>query len=251
MSRRDVVDGYASKDELSPAESAMVDAVRDEVAGRPILDLGVGGGRTVPALRALSQDYVGIDYSREMVDACRRRFPGVRIEHGDARDLSAFPDGSFRLAVFSCNGLGMLGHDDRQRALREIHRVLDQSGVFVFSTHNRRSREHDAGFQWPPFEPSLNPLRLAARTVRFAMRTVARVGNRASHKPREERAPDYSIINDVCHDYGTLLYYIDLSTQRRHLAQVGFRPDAAAYDLSGNPIDQDTRDNSIGLIARK
>src|SRR5579862_5345833 len=125
MARPDVVGGYARKAELSPPELAMLAAVRDEVAGQPILDLGVGGGRMVPALRDLSQDYVGIDYSREMVTAARRRFPGVRIEYGDARDLSAFHDGTFRLVVFSCNGLGMVGHDDRQRVLDEVHRVLD------------------------------------------------------------------------------------------------------------------------------
>jgi SAM-dependent methyltransferase len=251
MAKRAVVAAYASKGELSPPEEAMLYAIRDEVKEQPILDLGVGAGRTVSALRSLSQDYLGIDYAREMVTACRHRFPGVRIEQGDARDLSAFPSDTFRLVVFSCNGLGMLGHADRLCVLSEVYRVLDRRGAFMFSTHNRRSREHDLGFQLPPFEPTMHPLRLVARTVRFGIRTVARVRNRVLHKPCEVRTDEYSIINDVCHDYGTLLYYTDLPTQRLQLEQAGFRPGAVAYDLAGKQIDGDTRDNSIGLLARK
>lgn len=251
MAAASVVSGYANQSDLSPAERAMLDQVRDEVRGRPILDLGVGGGRTVRALREVSDDYVGLDYSLPMVHAARRRFPDVRIEHGDARDLSAFADGSFHLVVFSCNGLGMLGHDDRLRVLGEVHRTLAPGAAFLFSTHNRSSPEHDAGFRWPAFEPSLNPLKLAVRSARFARRVVARVQNRARHVPRETRAATYSIINDVCHDYGTLLYYIDLAEQRRQLEDVGFQPGAAACDLAGRPIEHTTRDNSITLLARK
>jgi SAM-dependent methyltransferase len=251
MAASDVVAGYASQDALSPPERALLALVRDETRGRAILDLGVGGGRTVPALTELGADYVGLDYSREMVDACRRRFPGVRLEHGDARDLSRFAAGAFQLVVFSCNGLGMLDDGDRRRVLAEVHRVLEDGGAFLFSTHNRRSAEHDAGFRLPPFEPSANPLRLAIRSARFARRVIARVRNRRRHLPLETRAADYSIINDVCHDYGTMLYYIDLAAQRRQLEAAGFRAGAVAYDLAGHRIDVDSDDNSIALLARK
>ncbi len=250
MASSSVVAGYAARDELSPPERVVFDLVRDETRGRAILDLGVGGGRTVRALTELSADYVGIDYAREMVAACRRRFPGVRIEHGDARDLSRFAGGAFHLVVFSCNGLGMLGHDDRLRVLAEVHRVLEPGGAFVFSTHNRASREHDAGFRLPTLELTARPLRLAARSLRFAVRVVARARNRRRNVPHETRAADYSIINDVCHDYGTLLYYIDLATQRRQLAAAGFRAGAEAYDLAGRRIDGDSADNSILFVAR-
>jgi SAM-dependent methyltransferase len=261
MSRRDhinqrtmrdpaVVAGYARNDQLTPAERALVDRVADEVRGGRILDLGVGAGRTIPALRELGT-YVGIEYEPTMVDACRRRYPDAQVELGDARDLGRFPDGHFRLAIFSCNGLGMVGHADRLRVLAEVHRVLEPGGVFLFSTHNRRSPDHEAGFQFPEFEPSLHPLRLAVRTLRFARATAARLRNRRSHRPHEERHADYSILNDVCHDYGTMLYYIDLPTQRRQLVDAGFLPDAYAVDLAGREIVGDCRDSSIKLLARR
>lgn len=73
-----------------PGESAALAEVEVEARNQPILDIGVGGGRTVPLLRRISRDYVAIDYIPELVLACRRRFPDARVILGDARDLSAF-----------------------------------------------------------------------------------------------------------------------------------------------------------------
>ena len=246
-----VVQEYAAQGALFPPERALLDLVRDEARGQPLLDLGVGGGRTVAALREVSEGYVGIDNSQAMVDACKRRYPDARVELGDARDLSRFPDDHFQLVVFSGNGLCMVGHADRLRVLAEVHRVLRPGGAFLFSTFNRRCPDHDAGFQYPPFQLSMNPARVGVRALRFARSLVARLQNRRRNLPHEERRDSYSIINDVCHDYGTLLYYIDLASQRRQLVDAGFQPDAPAYDHDGRLITQDSVESSLGLLARK
>src|SRR5690606_37213574 len=88
MTDASVVAHYARPWGLSPTEQACFARIADEARGRPILDIGVGGGRTVEALRNISDDYTGIDYSADMVAACRHRFPGVRFEHADARALA-------------------------------------------------------------------------------------------------------------------------------------------------------------------
>ena len=103
-----------------PGERAALEHVADEARGVPVLDIGVGAGRTIPLLRAMSPDYVGIDYTAEMVTACRARHPDARIEHMDARDLGRFRDGQFGLAVFSFNGIDAVHVDDRQQVLREV-----------------------------------------------------------------------------------------------------------------------------------
>src|ERR1019366_4837129 len=53
-----------------PGESAAVEHVRADAANQPILDLGVGAGRTVPLLLSISRNYVGLDYTPELVDVC-------------------------------------------------------------------------------------------------------------------------------------------------------------------------------------
>lgn len=246
-----VVAHYARPWGLSISEQAVFERVAGIAAGRSILDIGVGGGRTVEALRAISHDYLGIDYSQGMVEACRRKFPDARFELADARALSAVADDSIVLAVFSCNGIGMVSHADRLMILAEVRRVLKPGGLFVFSTHNRNSPEFTRGFQFPSIEWSVNPLRMMVRTARFASETLQRVRNRRRFLREETHEPHYSVINDVCHHYGTMLYYVTLENQRRQLVESGFEPNAEAYDLEGQRIDDDTTHDSITLIARK
>lgn len=107
--------------------------------GLSLLDLGVGAGRTTPALSALAGRYVGLDFSDRMVARCREKFPRETFVVGDAADLSAWRDAEFDAVVFSFNGLGCLPTDEaRARCLREVARVLRPGGTFVFSLHNPR-----------------------------------------------------------------------------------------------------------------
>jgi len=111
--------------------------VADRSRGRPVLDLGVGAGRTTSLLRLVSADYVGIDYTGELVDLCRARHPAEDIRLGDARDLGDIPTGSQGLVVFSNNGIDAVDHEGRERVLAEVHRVLGPEGIFCYSTLNK------------------------------------------------------------------------------------------------------------------
>ena len=60
-------------------------AIAGSQAGRVrILDIGVGGGRTAGSFRPIASDYIGIDYTPEMVKLCRTNHPDLRFEHMDA-----------------------------------------------------------------------------------------------------------------------------------------------------------------------
>jgi ubiquinone/menaquinone biosynthesis C-methylase UbiE len=249
MRSSQAVTQYARSRAISPCERVVFDGLAPEMRGRPILDIGVGGGRTVEALRAISEDYTGIDYEPKMIATCRARFPGVRFEVADVRDLARFADRSFSLVVFSCNGLGMIGHDDRLVALREILRVLRPDGAFMLSSHNKDSSDYTDGFTFPEMESTSNPLRAGVRALRFARDLVIRARNHRRYSKREQRGSEWSIINDRCHNYGTMLYYIALDAQRRQLAEIGFAERAPAYDLAGRLVEH-TTDSAITYVAR-
>lgn len=251
MNSKEAVAQYAYDESLTPAEQAILDRVVADARGKPILDIGVGGGRTVKPLLEVSTDYLGIDYSQGMLEIARRRYPSVRLEHADARDLYQIPDGSTYLVMFSMNGISMVGHEDRLLILKEIFRVLQPGGVFLFSTYNQASKPHDAGFRFPGFQPSKNPARLLVRSARFAHATALRLINRRRFKRHEVRTKAYSVINDRCHDYATMLYYIGLEAQRRQLEEAGFAKNAEAYDLKGQLIEATTIHDSMAFIARK
>lgn len=252
MATSQAVSQYSAARGLEPSEQAALAPLADEVRGQPILDLGVGGGRTVEPLRAMSQDYTGVDYAEAMVAAARRAHPGVRIEHGDATKLAAaYPANHFQLVVFSCNGLGMASHADRLRILAAVHTVLRPGGAFVFSNHNRNSPVHRARFAWPALElDRTKPVRSLVRTARFARDVAFRAVNRVRHLPLAVETPDYAIVNGASHNYGVMLYLIDRRQQEAQLAAAKLEL-ARAYDLAGREITDDTTDDSILYVARK
>ena len=247
----EVVAHYARPSGLLPHERAALDRVADGARGRAILDIGVGAGRTVPALLAISPDYLGIDYSQKMVVACRARFPQQRFLNADARRMAEVADGSIQLALFSCNGLCMVGHEDRLQIVREAYRVLAPGGSFVFTTYNRNCPEAKAGFRLPDFALSANPVRSLIRAARFARDVAVSAVQRGRYRRHEVHATDFAVLNDRCHNYGVMLYYITLANQRRQLEAAGFEPGAEVFDVHGHRIEDDTPHDSMAFVARK
>lgn len=108
--------------------------------GMRILDVGIGGGRTIPFLATLAGEYTGIDSASEMVAACRAKFPERDLRVMDAADLTPIADNSFDAIVFTFNGIDYLFPAEKRDAfLGEAHRTLRPEGVLIFSTHNARA----------------------------------------------------------------------------------------------------------------
>lgn len=246
---RDAVGVYARFDSLGPAEVAALQSVADRVRNGRILDIGVGGGRTVGALLELSRDYIGVDYVNEMVEACRTRFPNVRFEHADARAMPQFTDASFDLIVFAWAGICMVDHEGRIAILNEVRRLLKPGGAFVFSSYNQNSADYTRFFSLPEFAWSRSPLRLAKNALTFTHALARRIINRMRFLPKEIRTNEFGIINDVSHDYSTLLYYISPRNQMQQLREAGFVNEVSTYDGSGGHADQNCRDGSITYVA--
>jgi SAM-dependent methyltransferase len=146
---RNVAEKYARLEGFLPFEEGLF--ARFIPADCSVLDIGVGAGRTTGLLARRVRRYVGIDYSAEMVDRCRRRFPSMDIRRADARDLSAFTDGEFAAVLFSYNGIDYLYPDAaRHQCLTEIQRVLAPGGKFVFSCHNSQAVLPEIDWTWKP-----------------------------------------------------------------------------------------------------
>ncbi len=94
-------------------------------------------------------------------------------------------------------------------------------------------------------------MRLAFRLVQAVRRTPLRMARRSRMRKHEVRNSEFAMINDACHDYGVMLYYVTLDKQRLQLEQMGFCPNAEAFALDGNTACNESRDSSLMLIARK
>jgi SAM-dependent methyltransferase len=225
---------YGDRSFLYPAEASILSRFDAELRGARILDLGVGGGRTTASLLALSNRYVGADYSLEMVERCRAKFPGVEFRHCDARDMRTFDDGSFDVVLFSANGIDHVVHQDRLAILREVHRVLRAGGRFIFSSHNldwtgRRSPFDPRGVMVGRGMPRL------LRSYLHARNYLAGMLNYRRSRRYEQRGPGYAMLAYPIHNYRLVLYNVTPDNQREQLEREGFG-EVEAVDMAGNLV---------------
>jgi SAM-dependent methyltransferase len=208
-----IVGQYMRRDDILPGESYLFNEFRDRLLGSDLLDIGVGGGRTSRLMLDLARTYKGVDYSPQMIDACRRRFPdhAARFKEADARNLTFAEDDSFDVVLFSFNGIDYIPHEGRLRALAEIRRVLRPDGLFLFSTHLTPSLQSR-------FAPTANPnsdnwlrdwrLRLLFHWFNLRVKDL-------------DTAP-YSLVRDASHSFKLITYYSQPQTVIDQLADAGF-----------------------------
>jgi SAM-dependent methyltransferase len=101
-------------------------------APAPLLDLGVGTGRELPALLDAGYVVTGVDASPAMLARCARRARPIALVEADFWQPLPFESGSFEVVVALH---GTLAHppDDGSiaRLASELHRVVRPGGVFV------------------------------------------------------------------------------------------------------------------------
>lgn len=240
------VRSYAAAEGFSDrGEQAIYERVRERLHEEAILDIGVGGGRTVALLSPLGRRYVALDYAPHMVEACRRRFPQADVSLGDARDLNRFDAHSFGLVTFSFNGIDAVDHAARQDVLREVRRVLKPGGLFWFSTLNISG----LGLRLRPWLPEWQAprggaLRFAYDNARMLARMPKRMLNYARLRPLFRRGDGWSIDTLSAHDYNLLVHYTSLAREREELAAHGFALELVFDSGRGQPVapGDDARD---------
>jgi SAM-dependent methyltransferase len=219
-------------------------AYQPAFAGRDVLDLGIGAGRTTRILAPLARRYVGTDYSPPMIAHVRATLPDIDARLCDMRDLSPFADASFDFVMASCNLLDAVSHDDRLAVFAEVRRVLRPGGTFVFSSHNRRFALATRG---PYLVRAGNPATQAAYLLRYAQGLL----NHARVRRYRREEAEYALLNDLGHDYAALHYYIDRETQRRQLERAGFIP-RDVFNVAGRRLvdgDDDAESPSLLYVA--
>jgi ubiquinone/menaquinone biosynthesis C-methylase UbiE len=215
-----VPQSYSKRRFLFAPEQQILDDLGGTLKDKPVLDIGIGPGRTIPFLHALTEQYVGLDYSPNMLELARREYPQLALLLCDARRLSFGPD-SFDAVFFCWNAIDDAAHDERLAILREIHRVLKTGGHFVFSAHNLEAPRKSA-YEYSGLVVSPNPLAAIAQNASRLRRYVFIIINHLRNRAREVHEEQYSIINDQSHGFRLLTYYITRENQVRQLAEMGF-----------------------------
>jgi ubiquinone/menaquinone biosynthesis C-methylase UbiE len=233
---------YGQRGDLFPAEETLLDVYRDRVAGKQVLDLGCGGGRTSARLHAMAAHYVGLDHSARMIDACKQRYPGLAFVRGDATELPIIANAGFDFVMFSYNGIDSMSHANRLKVLREVFRVLRPGGSFAFSSHSIDFRNIVVGLD-PSASLSLASLRKNAKNLISYLQV----------RRHQVRTRDYAILSDPRAGYRQVTYFISKSSQVAQLEAAGFE-DVAILSWDGRLVEADTIDRdsmSFYYICRK
>lgn len=214
-----VVQEYAAFAELYPGEIALINEISFDYSSPSILDIGVGAGRTVEALRGISGSYIGIEPAPGMVRRAQELHPEADLRCANVLDLAAVaPPSSFDIAFFSFNGIDYLTHEERLKALREVYRVLKPGGSFIFSTHQLSFGLEHRGFKGEIPRENLgirNVVRAAFVNGRALIRYVA-------NQTKVQVNKRYAILNDQAHAYALLTYYVSVEEQLHQLRECGF-----------------------------
>ena len=240
--KKNVADYYAKEDRLQLPEKAILESLKQRFPRMKMLDIGVGGGRTTRHFAEIAAEYIGVDYSEEMIAACHRRFAGgsdtMTFAVCDARDLRMFEENCFDFILFSFNGIDYVSYEDRDRVFREVQRVGKAGGWFAFSTHNLRGASGIFKFQGLRGR-SLS--RVGKNTVKWLL------VNFLCNKPavrRDLMHKPYAFINDGEHAFHLKTCYTQPDEQLERL-QEWFDNIRVFSLLTGNEINDNSTLNGI------
>jgi SAM-dependent methyltransferase len=181
------------------------------VRGLRVLDLACGNGYlTRRWAREGAARSVGVDLSRRTLSFARRRErarpSGARFLLGSASDLKDLVDSSFDLVV---SNMALIDIPDLRGAFREVRRVLDPTGRFVFSISHPCFDIDDRSL-WV-VERGLQPTGAYADTVWRKVRGYRREEKRPIPWPV---SPTRTVFTDSFHR--------TLATYSRYLREAGF-----------------------------
>ncbi len=130
----------SSRDRMWPELKFLFDYAKP---GEKILDLGCGNGRFSQYLE--KADYVGVDFSEEMISEAKKRFPGKSFLVGNALNLpfeADFFDKAYSILMIH----QIPSHEYRLQVLSEIKRVLKKDGIVFLAVWKMKGDEKIESF---------------------------------------------------------------------------------------------------------
>lgn len=125
------------------------------------LDLGCGIGRTAKWVKDSVKEYLGVDFSIEMINKAKEIFKdskNVNFFKNNGKDLKLFEDDKFDMV----NVCLLFQHMEKANTLnyiKEVHRVLKKGGIFLVN-NIPVAEKYEGGLTEEELEDAMKPFKV-------------------------------------------------------------------------------------------
>lgn len=213
--KKEIADYYQSYKDLQPAEKIIIDLLNPNLHHYKMLDIGVGGGRTSSYFIPKVKNYIGIDYSHEMINTCIKlfgnKYPETKFELKDARNIEEYESSSFDLILFSFNGIDYMNIEERFDFISKSYNLLKPDGYLCFSSHNTLFLEKLFSFTLRK-----NIFKMFKQII--DLKKLKKINKEEITNNNQ----NYKYINDGAHDFMLSTCYTEPSYQKQIIIKSGF-----------------------------
>jgi ubiquinone/menaquinone biosynthesis C-methylase UbiE len=125
---------FFGEHQKKPKDQEMLYRFSKQIGERqPVWDLGCGPGQTTQYLKDLGVRTSGLDLSGKILEQARINYPGIHFLKGDIFKLEFESDSI--AGIVSFYAIVHFTEDQVAKAFREIFRVLQPGGIFLFTYH--------------------------------------------------------------------------------------------------------------------
>jgi ubiquinone/menaquinone biosynthesis C-methylase UbiE len=142
---KEYAEAFSGEHEKKPKDREILHRFSQEVGNRrPVWDFGCGPGQTAKYLADLGIEISGLDLSEKLLEQARTIHPEIHFRRGNILDLEFEKDSIAGVVAFYA--IVHFTKEQAGMAFREVFRVLQPGGVFLFTYHVGEQAIHLSDF---------------------------------------------------------------------------------------------------------
>jgi ubiquinone/menaquinone biosynthesis C-methylase UbiE len=131
---KEYAEAFSGEHERKPKDREMLRRFSQEIGDRrPVWDFGCGPGQTTQYLKNLGIEISGLDLSDKILEQARTIHPEIHFQKGNILELEFENDSIAGIVAFYA--IVHFTEEQVGMALREVFRVLQPGGIFLFTYH--------------------------------------------------------------------------------------------------------------------
>jgi len=131
---KEYAETFSDEHEKKPKDQEILHRFSQEIGDRrPVWDFGCGPGQTAKHLKNLGIEISGLDLSASILEQARTIHPDIHFQKGNILELEFENDSIGGVVAFYA--IVHFTEEQVEMAFREMFRVLQPGGIFLFTYH--------------------------------------------------------------------------------------------------------------------